>query len=225
MNRVKKLFVADNEQTGSGVRNQVKSTLLEILIKLSKCNGFNEEGHIRDSNGTFLPGTDVGTLASYAVSHEKIMRGKKRFASLLHEAGVNPVKIANENLRKHMPATSLPDGGSGPATRPPSPGSGAAELPPPPPLSYNGPARQPEVIAMPPVPPPLRMETGRKVIRSKDVEVRPEDLPLPDDDDDDPEVIPPVVSTATRKGSKRSIKPASINKKKRVFETYEDDSE
>lgn len=106
MSRVKKMFVPDgnNEQAGSGlVRSSIKTSMLEILVKLGKIDGYNADGNIRGSDNIFLDGTDIGALVTYAVTPEKLLRGKKEFIALLRSAGIPPLKIANENLRKHMP--------------------------------------------------------------------------------------------------------------------------
>lgn len=206
MSRLKKMFVAD-EQDGAGLRTSVKASLMEMLVKLSKNNAFNEQGEIRDRSGSFMPGTDVGVLASYAVAPEKIMRGKKQFALLLSESGIPASKVPNENMRKHMPNNEAAE------PRPPNP------TPPPPPDPPSSVA-EPRVISGPPSeasdstmqlppPPPLK-------IMSRPAPLRPEQVPLPESDDDEP--------ATAEKGRKRTKKAARSSDpvKKRVYESFDD---
>ena len=122
MNRIRKCFVPDvTEQTGAGMRLSVKSSLLDMLVKLARINGFNDEHNIRARDGNFVPNTDIGQLATYAVTPEKLIPGKKQFANLLTAAGISPNAVANENVRKHMAPVGSPPASSPPANPPPPP--------------------------------------------------------------------------------------------------------
>lgn len=108
MSRVRKSFVPDAEQEGHGFQRQsvVKNSLIDILIKLAKINGFNADKEIRGNDGNYMRGTDVGLLTAYVLQSERFVNGKKEFVDLLLQAGVSPTLITNENMKIYLPGNA-----------------------------------------------------------------------------------------------------------------------
>ena len=108
------------EQRGSGVpnlsheptsttKNRIKAyaedrqrKLLNIVMKLALVRGYNDHGHIKLQDGSYMPKTDVGTLLLNALAREKPVQGISEFVDLLREAGVSPTWITNENVRQKL---------------------------------------------------------------------------------------------------------------------------
>ena len=129
MSKVRRSFIPDGEQEGGGVRQQnIKNSLLEVLLKLASVHGYNLERQIRGRSGDYMTGTDVALLTSYTLQPDKLIRGKQEFVQLLLQAGVSPGLIVNENMKIFLPGASE----SPPAQPPPPPPAPTVPQPTPP---------------------------------------------------------------------------------------------
>lgn len=73
--------------------------ILTIIRKLARIEGYNDQGHIKGRNGSYLEKSDIATLVLWAVSQDKIIYGLQEFVDLLKAAGVTADEVMNENLR------------------------------------------------------------------------------------------------------------------------------
>ena len=182
---IKKTFVADDmgdQEGGGAIAKKTKEGLPQILLKLATANGYNHANNIRGPNGAFVPDTDVLRLAVYACTSERYLKGKKEFAMLLSQVGVDSGSVANETIRRRMiqplsPAPSVEEVNDqrGPNTPP----SASTALPPPPPLTYHGPVpRRIRRVAAPrpePDPDPLDQPLPEPVANVSTKRVRDDD--------------------------------------------------
>ena len=144
---IKKTFVADeigDQEGGGAIAKKTKEGLPQILLKLATANGYNHANNIRGPNGAFIPDTDVLRLAVYACTSERYLKGKKEFAMLLSQVGVDSGSVANETIRRRMiqplsrqPSVEEVNDQSIPG--PHTATTASAAFPPPPPLTYHGP--------------------------------------------------------------------------------------
>lgn len=90
---------------GNAIRNHAidrQRRLLQIMMKLAAVSGYNEDGNLKNKDGTYNKETDIISLLMYALAREKAMRGIDQFVDLLLEARVPPMLITNENLKQKM---------------------------------------------------------------------------------------------------------------------------
>ena len=107
----KTIFVPDIEQGGGAIKQNTKHSVLDILLKLAKANGYNDQNNIRNWDAeTFIPQTNVSMLVAYAVQNEKFLEGKEEFAKLLSKVGVPLSAVTNENMKMLMEKLSPSDG-------------------------------------------------------------------------------------------------------------------
>jgi hypothetical protein len=91
-----------NEQKGGGDRThtitRLKSLLL-IILKIARINGYDDETRIRGSDGNFIENSNLITLLDYVTSGGKRLVGEEEFFELMKKANVPPELILNENAR------------------------------------------------------------------------------------------------------------------------------
>lgn len=110
----------DNEQIGAGgsvdgdvgqlrTGNSFKAhaedrqkKLVQIILKLARIQGYNDQNQIKKRDGTYMEDTDITALMLFAVTKEKLMLGLSEFIDLLLEAGIGPDDVINENLKHKL---------------------------------------------------------------------------------------------------------------------------
>jgi hypothetical protein len=85
----------DEIQTGSGINNNFKRAV-NIMLKLSRINAFDELGQICGEDGSYIPHTSVESLISCTQRRSPIIYGEQAFLKLLHKAKVELDDIVNE---------------------------------------------------------------------------------------------------------------------------------
>lgn len=186
---MKKFVPDDVVQSGSGFKKKEEATIMSLLLRLAKANGYDEEGRIRDGNGIVVPDSNVARLVAYVCRPEPFIPGVPEFHALLRKIGVDD--LPNQNVRGSPPPPPPPASSCRPSVEtPPRPDvTDSPErslpptgLPPPPPLvrmEYSPPPR----IRSAHSPPPPLVRMVHSPPPSSEVDGR--DVPLPSGDEGD----------------------------------------
>lgn len=97
----------EDKKKGNRIREHAlerNRRLIGIVLKLAEIKGYNDKFQIRNTDGRYLPNSDVITLVLHSISQGRSLEGLREFAALLKEANVNPEFITNENVRALMKA-------------------------------------------------------------------------------------------------------------------------
>ena len=73
--------------------------IMKIFLKLASIKGYDIIGRVRDSNGHYIPESNIINLINHAMTHGKLLLAQNEFIKLLHEANVEPDLIINENIK------------------------------------------------------------------------------------------------------------------------------
>lgn len=76
----------------------------EIILKLGRINGYDENRRIIGSDGKYIPGSDVTMLMNEAINPKRVLVGIDEFVKLLDRAKVDPDSILNDNIRSKLEA-------------------------------------------------------------------------------------------------------------------------
>lgn len=71
----------------------------EIILKLGKIQGYDDNRQILGSDGAYIPGTDVIMLVNEAMTPKRVLNGLEDFIKLLSKAKIDPDIIVNDNIR------------------------------------------------------------------------------------------------------------------------------
>jgi hypothetical protein len=74
----------------------------DIILKLGRIKGYDENRRIRGSDGTYIPGSDISMLLDEATNPKRVLVGMEDFVKLLVKAKVNPEAILNDNVRSKL---------------------------------------------------------------------------------------------------------------------------
>jgi hypothetical protein len=75
---------------------------IKIIIKLARYSGYDEELRIRLKNGKYLDKSNIVDLLTHAMSAGKLLYGENEFIELLHNCGVDPELIINDNVKSKL---------------------------------------------------------------------------------------------------------------------------
>lgn len=78
--------------------------LLKIIMKLAKIDGYDLNGRIRLSDGSYMERSSLVDLLTHAMSAGRIIIGEDAFIDLLKRANIEPELIINENVRAKLMA-------------------------------------------------------------------------------------------------------------------------
>lgn len=71
----------------------------DIILKLGRIKGYDENRRIRGSDGNYIAGSDISMLLDEAVNPKRVLVGMDDFVKLLVKAKVSPESILNDNVR------------------------------------------------------------------------------------------------------------------------------
>lgn len=74
----------------------------EIILKLGRIKGYDENRRILGSDGEYIPGSDVTMLMNEAMNPKRVLVGIEEFVKLLDKAKVDPDSILNDNIRSKL---------------------------------------------------------------------------------------------------------------------------
>src|SRR5882757_4278569 len=87
-------------QQGSGSNNIFH--IIQMVIKLSQINGFNDNFNIRGSDGQFIPNTNIAKLLGLTQHRVRTQKGVPELINLLYEAKIDPNIIHNEGIKAKL---------------------------------------------------------------------------------------------------------------------------
>lgn len=111
MSRVKRriMLVPADQAGGSSVRQNFKGAPFirntpeyDIILKLGRINGYDENRRVRDSNNTYVPGSDVTMLLTEAMTPKRVLVGMDEFIKMLYDTKVCPDVILNDDVRSKL---------------------------------------------------------------------------------------------------------------------------
>lgn len=76
----------------------------DIVLKLGRIKGYDENRRILGSDGNYIPGSDVSMLMNEAMNPKRVLLGMEEFVKLLAKAKVDPDTILNDNIRSKLEA-------------------------------------------------------------------------------------------------------------------------
>ncbi|RWR98796.1 hypothetical protein B4U79_10617, partial [Dinothrombium tinctorium] len=81
---------------------KLTDTILQIILKLAKINGYNENFEIRDRYGNFIANSNILQLVKESEKHEDDIQGLNEFIELLQEAKIDPNLITNQSIKANL---------------------------------------------------------------------------------------------------------------------------
>ena len=89
-----------SNQKGSGYSNLFH--IIQMVLKLSQINGFNNDFNIRGNSGEFIPNTNIAKLLSLTQHRVRSQKGVPELINLLYEAKIDPNIIQNEGIKSKL---------------------------------------------------------------------------------------------------------------------------
>ena len=76
----------------------------DIILKLGRIKGYDDNRHILGSDGKYVQGSDITMLLCEAMTPKRVLNGMDDFIKLLAKAKVDPDLIVNDNIRSRLTA-------------------------------------------------------------------------------------------------------------------------
>lgn len=92
----------ENERKFVGRSPDKLAKIIKLILKLAKIDGYNDEGHIKSKNGSYLRNSDLARLFIQAMTPSRLFLGEDDFIYLLYEARIYPDEIINNNYKAKL---------------------------------------------------------------------------------------------------------------------------
>ena len=76
--------------------------MIQVILKLAKIEGYDENGRIKAKNGIYLEKSNIINLLNYSMTIGSPLIGEYEFVELLKECKIDPNLIINEKIKSKL---------------------------------------------------------------------------------------------------------------------------
>lgn len=134
-----------DDQVGGRISTKLREQIF-LILRLASIGAYNGAGELRDTDGRFVPGTDIVKMIDHAFTPDKSAEGEDLFVKLLRSAKINPDSIVNKRMKDALIGNQSSDAIDSPARS-----------------SYTGDTSEIVTRFTSPTPPPMNQVTPTRI--------------------------------------------------------------